>query len=105
MVNQKNLHDFLAFGDKVILESRQLILSLWSMNSIHSELKEDNTPVSEVDLKCEELARDLIRKAFPSHGIIGEELGAQREDAEFVWTAAFGKERAVSLISEAVLAE
>jgi len=86
MVNQKNLHDFLAFGDKVILESRQLILSLWSMNSIHSELKEDNTPVSEVDLKCEELARDLIRKAFPSHGIIGEELGAEREDAEFVWT-------------------
>jgi len=97
MVNQKNLHDFLAFGDKVILESRQLILSLWSMNSIHSELKEDNTPVSEVDLKCEELARDLIRKAFPSHGIIGEELGAEREDAEFVWTAATEKSGQLAL--------
>lgn len=85
--NLQNHHNqFLSFGDKLISETRELILSLWLNEAIHSELKDDNTPVSEVDLKCEELVRNLIRKQFPEHGIIGEELGAERADAEFVWT-------------------
>ena len=29
--------------------------------------------------------RGLIAKAFPAHGIIGEELGNERADAEWVW--------------------
>ena len=29
--------------------------------------------------------RRLIEEAFPSHGIIGEEFGSTREDAEYVW--------------------
>ena len=29
--------------------------------------------------------RRLISDAFPTHGIVGEEFGAEREDAEFVW--------------------
>lgn len=80
------LTEFLAFGDSLITETRRLILSLWQKESIHSELKSDQTPVSEVDLACEELARSLIRKRFPEHGIIGEELGTERGDAEYVWT-------------------
>jgi myo-inositol-1(or 4)-monophosphatase len=29
--------------------------------------------------------RDLIRKQFPDHGILGEEYGSERTDAEYVW--------------------
>jgi inositol-phosphate phosphatase / L-galactose 1-phosphate phosphatase / histidinol-phosphatase len=29
--------------------------------------------------------RELIERRFPSHGIIGEEFGRMRDDAEFVW--------------------
>ena len=29
--------------------------------------------------------RPLIEARFPEHGIIGEEFGRVREDAEFVW--------------------
>ena len=29
--------------------------------------------------------RDLIRKEFPTHGIIGEEFGSEKPDADFVW--------------------
>ena len=29
--------------------------------------------------------RALIRKNFPEHGIIGEEFGSERADAEYVW--------------------
>lgn len=78
--------ELLLFGDKLIAETRELILSLWQRDSIYSELKEDQTPVSEVDLRCEELVRKIIRSRFPDHGIIGEELGEERADAEYVWT-------------------
>ena len=29
--------------------------------------------------------RALIRKQFPDHGILGEEYGSERTDAEYVW--------------------
>ena len=29
--------------------------------------------------------RRLIRAKFPQHGIVGEEFGNEREDAEYVW--------------------
>ena len=29
--------------------------------------------------------RALIKRTFPEHGIVGEELGADRPDAEYVW--------------------
>jgi fructose-1,6-bisphosphatase/inositol monophosphatase family enzyme len=86
LLSEKLQQQFLVFGDSLIERTRQLILPLWKGGSIQSELKEDKTPVSEVDLKCEELARELIRKQFPDHGIIGEEYGVERGDAEFVWT-------------------
>lgn len=80
------IQEFLTFGNELIGRTRQLVLNLWSQNTFQSELKEDQTPVSEVDLKCEELARQLIRKRFPGHGIIGEEHGIENGQAEFVWT-------------------
>ena len=29
--------------------------------------------------------RKLINATYPDHGIVGEEYGAERADAEFVW--------------------
>ena len=49
------------------------------------ETKSDATPVTLADRGAEELMRGLIQKKFPSHGVMGEELGNDRADAEFVW--------------------
>jgi histidinol phosphatase-like enzyme (inositol monophosphatase family) len=49
------------------------------------ELKADRTPVTAADRGAEKLMRDLIRESFPQHGMIGEEFGPDRPDAEFVW--------------------
>ena len=49
------------------------------------ETKSDATPVTLADRGAEELMRKLIKAKFPTHGIIGEELGSERPDAEFVW--------------------
>jgi inositol-phosphate phosphatase/L-galactose 1-phosphate phosphatase/histidinol-phosphatase len=47
--------------------------------------KPDLTPVTAADRAAEEAMRELIERRFPAHGIIGEEFGRVREDAEFVW--------------------
>lgn len=80
------LHDYFSFGNSLILKTRELILTLWNQNAFSSSLKEDKTPVSTVDLRCEELTRELIRKRYPDHGIIGEEFGEENAEAEYVWT-------------------
>ena len=42
-------------------------------------------PVTEADKGAERAIRALIAKRYPEHGIIGEEYGEDRPDAEFVW--------------------
>lgn len=49
------------------------------------ETKSDASPVTAADRGAEELLRSLINRKFPTHGIIGEELGSENETAEFVW--------------------
>ncbi len=47
--------------------------------------KPDQTPVTAADRAAEQAMRELIEQRFPNHGIVGEEFGRAREDAEFVW--------------------
>lgn len=42
-------------------------------------------PVTEADRGAEAAIRALIAKTYPEHGVIGEEYGEDRPDAEFVW--------------------
>jgi myo-inositol-1(or 4)-monophosphatase len=42
-------------------------------------------PVTAADHAAETVMRGLIRHQFPDHGIVGEEYGAERADAEYVW--------------------
>jgi histidinol phosphatase-like enzyme (inositol monophosphatase family) len=42
-------------------------------------------PVTAADREAEAAMRRLIASHFPAHGIIGEEYGPDRPDAEFVW--------------------
>jgi myo-inositol-1(or 4)-monophosphatase len=42
-------------------------------------------PVTAADHAAETAMRALIRRQFPSHGIVGEELGTENPDAEYVW--------------------
>jgi myo-inositol-1(or 4)-monophosphatase len=48
-------------------------------------MKDDATPVTIADRRAEEIMREEIAHAFPTHGIIGEEYGEHRVDAEYVW--------------------
>jgi myo-inositol-1(or 4)-monophosphatase len=42
--------------------------------------------VTRADREAEELMREMLARRFPGHGIVGEEYGTERPDAELVWT-------------------
>jgi len=47
--------------------------------------KSDSTPVTIADRDAETAMRALLTKHVPQHGVFGEEHGAERTDAEYVW--------------------
>jgi myo-inositol-1(or 4)-monophosphatase len=66
-------------------ESGAIIRPYFAQAALSVEIKEDRTPVTRADREAEALMRDLIRKAYPNHGILGEEFGPENTSAEFVW--------------------
>src|SRR5215212_5982168 len=66
-------------------ESGDFIRPLYRQPSVVVETKADLSPVTVADRGAEELMRTRIAKRFPTHGVIGEEFGSERAEAEFVW--------------------
>ncbi len=74
----------LALFHRLADASGAIILSHFRRN-VAIDAKSDASPVTVADRDSEAAMRDLIAKTFPDHGIIGEEHGAERADAEWVW--------------------
>lgn len=70
---------------ELAVESGNFISPLFADASLPVELKDDASPVTAADRGAEQLMRAHINKTFPEHGIIGEEFGNERSDAEWVW--------------------
>ena len=55
------------------------------LSKIDISHKAVNSPVSSVDLACEEKIIQIIQKAYPEHSIMAEESGLLSNDAEWQW--------------------
>jgi histidinol phosphatase-like enzyme (inositol monophosphatase family) len=80
-----DLTPYRTFLTELAQASGEFIRPYFGNPALAVETKSDATPVTVADRGAEELLRRLIGKKFPAHGIIGEELGSERADAEFVW--------------------
>ena len=65
--------------------SGAFIRSFYGSDDLKVDIKADQSPVTAADRGAEELMREHIARRFPDHGIVGEEFGTDRADAEFVW--------------------
>jgi myo-inositol-1(or 4)-monophosphatase len=79
--------DFGNFVEELAVKSGEVILPFF-----RTSLSIDNKgtpgrfdPVTAADRAAEATMRALIRRAFPAHGIVGEEYGSEQPDAEYVW--------------------
>jgi myo-inositol-1(or 4)-monophosphatase len=79
--------DFKAFIGQLATSSGETILPFFrtSLSIDNKSTAHDFDPVTEADRAAEAVMRRLIKASFPQHGIVGEEFGSEREDAEYVW--------------------
>ena len=61
------------------------ILRRYFRSSFTIEFKDNDSPVAAADREAEAAMRAIIAAECPDHGIIGEELGGEHTDAEYVW--------------------
>ena len=80
-----DLTPYRAILTELAEKSGDFIRPFFASADLVVETKGDATPVTIADRGAEELMRAMIRKKFPDHGVIGEEFGSDRPDAEFVW--------------------
>ena len=79
--------DFAAFVDELATVSGETILPFFRTSlGVHNKSDTGGfDPVTAADRAAEAAMRTLIRRTFPEHGIIGEEYGPERAEAEYVW--------------------
>ncbi len=75
---------FLAFAETLAAASGDIVRRHFRTR-IAVEVKADKTPVTLADREAEAAMRELIERAHPDHGILGEEYGPERVEAEYVW--------------------
>ena len=76
-----------AFFEELAAKSGEVILPFFRSHLTVTDKMPGSSfdPVTEADRGAETIIRTMIRNAFPDHGILGEELGDDRIDAEYVW--------------------
>jgi len=78
--------DFSSFVDQLANASGDTILPFFrTALAVENKQTGGFDPVTAADRAAEQAMRTLIRKQFPDHGIVGEEYGSERTDAEYVW--------------------
>jgi inositol-phosphate phosphatase/L-galactose 1-phosphate phosphatase/histidinol-phosphatase len=74
----------IAFAERLADESG-IIIRRYFRSGFEIIDKPDHSPVTIADREAEAAMRRLIGEHYPQHVVIGEEHGADRPDAEFVW--------------------
>ena len=76
--------EFVSFGHRLADEAGEIVRAHFRSGAPF-ELKPDMSPVTLADREAEQAMRSLIREAYPEHGIVGEEFGAEGREADYVW--------------------
>jgi histidinol phosphatase-like enzyme (inositol monophosphatase family) len=79
-----NLDDDIALAH-ALADAAGAVIRPYFRARFAQEAKDDASPVTQADREAEAAIRDLLEQHRPADGIIGEEYGAERDDAERVW--------------------
>jgi inositol-phosphate phosphatase/L-galactose 1-phosphate phosphatase/histidinol-phosphatase len=76
---------FCAFAQTLADRARPLSQK-WFRHPLAVDTKADESPVTQADREVEAALREAIAGHHPDHGILGEEFGALRTEADLVWS-------------------
>ncbi|MBL1213927.1 MAG: histidinol-phosphatase [Ignavibacteriae bacterium] len=83
-MDKQELKEYKEFSKLLALKSAAVIKKYFRTN-VNFERKNDKSPVTIADKRAEEIMREMIKKEFPDHGILGEEFGEDNPAAEYKW--------------------
>ncbi len=75
---------FVILAERLAEAVRPIVMGYFR-SGVTIDDKADTTPVTVADREAEAAMRRMIADACPDHGILGEEYGADRVDATYVW--------------------
>ena len=73
-----------SLGQRLVMASA-VVVRRHFRRPLTVDIKDDDSPVTVADREAEAAIRAILRAERPDDGIIGEEHGAERDDAEYVW--------------------
>jgi len=82
-MNNSN-QEYLNFANKLADVAGKTSM-LYFRTSLDIDNKNDESPVTIADKNTELKIRSMIEKAYPDHGILGEEFDSINADAEYIW--------------------
>jgi len=85
MLNEASQRELTDFAESLADLARGVLSAAHARLDTEIEIKPDGTPVTVADKEAERIMRAAIKKAYPGHGILGEEFGPENADAEFCW--------------------
>lgn len=83
-MTRDEIHDILTAADAFAREAGEITLRYFG-GIVEHDAKGDGSPVTKADREAEQKIRSRIEERWPGHGIVGEEFGVDREDAEVRW--------------------
>jgi inositol-phosphate phosphatase/L-galactose 1-phosphate phosphatase/histidinol-phosphatase len=81
----EDIREAIRFAHRLADASGAMIREAAISYDVLIESKADDSPVTEIDRRVESTLREMIMRAFPEHGILGEEFDPKDTDAEYVW--------------------
>ena len=76
--------EFIALAER-LAEASGKIVRRYFRTGVEIITKSDSSPVTIADRETEMALRQMVKLAYPDHGLLGEEFPPERADAEFVW--------------------
>jgi myo-inositol-1(or 4)-monophosphatase len=79
-----NYQNELDFAKQLALQAGKIMRRYFRAEDIGTKMKEDATPITEADIRINQLVIKEVKKHFPQHGVLGEELSYEPE-REKIW--------------------
>lgn len=83
----KNYNKELEVALEATRFAHKIIMDIYRTNDFKTEIKDDDSPVTQADLKANEIICKMLMENFPNYGLLSEELSDSKErlSKEYVW--------------------
>jgi len=84
IIDEKFLKNCVTTAKRAVKSAEQIIRHYYKC-SPDTKIKADLTPVTQADIECENVIKQVLMAQFPEFGFYGEETGKSNTDSDFMW--------------------